>query len=81
MIEARIVGDGKGGDICDISIEAEYSENALIHLFAQLKELNEDVLNCMVKHGFDPHDVSFFAGVVLFHTVTDFRELNNIKVC
>lgn len=80
MIEAKIVGDGKGNDYCTISIEAEYSENALVHLLAQLKELNDEVLMCMVKSGFHPDDISMLAGAVLLHTLTDFRESNNITV-
>ncbi|CAK7008975.1 MAG: hypothetical protein ENTB_01384 [Enterocloster aldenensis] len=78
MINAVIYGDGKGNDDCTIRIEEEYSEDGLIHLFAQLKELNDTVLMCMIKHGFDPNDISRFAGAILLHTLTDFRKSNNI---
>lgn len=80
MIEAKITGDGKGFDHCDISIEEEYSENGMIHLFTQLKELNDSVLAAMVQQGFDPKDVSLLAGAILLHTLTDFRELHDIRV-
>lgn len=80
MIEAKITGDGKGFDHCEISIEREYSENALVHLFAQLKYLNDIVLQAMVESGFDPSDISILIGAVLLHTITDFRTEHDITV-
>lgn len=80
MIEAKITGDGKGFDHCDISIEEEYSENGMLHLFAQLKYLNDTVLQAMVDSGFDPNDMSIFIGAILLHTITDFRTEHDITV-
>ena len=80
MIEAKITGDSKGVDHCMISIEEAYSEDGLLHLLAQLKELNDAVLDTMVEQGFDAKDVSFFAGAILLHTLTDFRKSHNISV-
>ena len=85
MIEAKITGDGKGFDHCDISIEEEYSENGMLHLFAQLKYLNDTVLQAMVDSGFDPNDMSCSVlksviGAILLHTITDFRTEHDITV-
>lgn len=80
MIEAKITGDSNGANHCMISIEEEYSENGMLHLLAQLKQLNDTVLDTMVEQGFDANDVSLFAGAILLHTLTDFRKSHNISV-
>lgn len=75
MINVKIEGNGKGEDICEVSLEEEYSNDGLIHLMAQLKELNMSVLNALVDDcGFDERDVSYYVGFILLHIIGDFRE-------
>lgn len=80
MINVKISGDGTGKDICDIDIEYEYSDEPVLRLMAQLKEVNSAVLDAMVNHGFSPKEMSDIMCFVLFNTVTDFRNKYNIKV-
>lgn len=82
MISVNIMGDGHGKDICEvkIAVEEEFSENMLIHLMAQLKEVNDTVLEAMIESGFHPDDISKNMHILLLHTLTDFREKNGVKV-
>lgn len=74
MIHAKITSDGNGVDVCEISIEEKYSEDALYHIMTQLKELNHTVLIALVNEcGFDPEKVSSIMGNVLLRVMMDFR--------
>lgn len=80
MIKVEIESDGKGCDCCEISVEAEYlGDDALVHLFSQLSQVNNTILESFVKMGFSPEKVSRLIAVVLLHNITDFRKLHDLK--